>query len=98
MLVELGIVAAQPLQRHRRVLLLLVAIVLEDGAQFGIVGRLGALVVPVDGLKFLHQRDDGAMTVDDLGSQLAGILVQHVTRHMPSLRPSDGEDTPAVWS
>ena len=51
-------------------------IVLEDGAQLGILGRLGALVVPVDGLQLLHQRNDGAMLVDDIGSQLGGIFVQ----------------------
>ncbi len=56
MLIELGIVASQPFQHHGRMLLLLVAIVLEDGAQFGIVGRPDTLVVPVDGLQLLHQR------------------------------------------
>ena len=82
MLVQLGIVAAQPLQHHHRMLFLLVAIMLEDGAQFGIAGGLGALVVPVDGLEFLHQRDNGAVMVDDLRSQLFGIFMQRFTRHL----------------
>ena len=88
MLRQGGIAAAQPFQRHRRVLLLLVAIVLEDGAQLGIAGRLGALVVPVDGLQLLHQRDDGAVLVDDLGPELAGVFVQRFTRHAVALQPS----------
>ena len=79
------IAAAQPFQRHRRVLLLLVAIVLEDGAQLGIARRLGALVVPVDGLELLHQRDDGAVLVDDFRAELAGVFVQRFTRHAVAL-------------
>ena len=75
MLRQSRIAAAQPFQRHRRVLLLLVAIVLEDGAQLGIAGRLGALVVPVDGLQLLHQRDDGAVLVDDFRAELAGVFM-----------------------
>src|SRR5882757_2332224 len=65
---ELGIAAAQPFQHHGGVLLLLVAIVLEDGPQLGIGRGLGALVVPVDGLQLLHQGDDGAVLVDGVGT------------------------------
>ena len=69
---QLGIAAAKPFQRHRRVLLLLVAIVLEDGAQIGIACGLGALVVPVDGLQLFHQGHDGAMGIDRLGADHLG--------------------------
>ena len=88
MLGKLGIVAAQPLQRHRGVFLLLVAIVLENGAQFGIAGGLGALVVPVDRLQFLHQRDDGAMLVDDRRAELVGVFMQDFARHPFALQRS----------
>ena len=37
--VEHGVVAAQPLERHRRVLLLLVAVVREDRRELGVAGR-----------------------------------------------------------
>src|SRR3954451_2576663 len=42
-LVQLGVATAEPFQRHRRVLLLLVAVVGEDGAQLGVVGGVDAL-------------------------------------------------------
>ena len=74
-LVQFRVVAAQPLQHHHGVLFLLVAVVLHDGAQLGIVRGLGALVVPIDSLELLHQRDDGAVMIDDLGTELPGILV-----------------------
>ena len=76
MLIHLGIVATYPFERHRGMLFFLVAIVLEDGAELGARGGLGALVVPVDGLQLLHERNDGAMLVDGEGVQLGGILMQ----------------------
>ncbi len=76
MLVELGIAAPQPFQRHRRVFLFLVAIVFEDGAQFGVGGGLGALVVPVDGLRFFHEGNDRAMAIYDLGAEFGRVFVQ----------------------
>ena len=88
MLREFGIAAAQPFQHHRRVLLLLVAIVLEDGAQIGIACRLGALVVPVDGLELFHQGNDGAVLVDNFRPELVGVFVQHFTRHTSALQYS----------
>ena len=82
------IVAAEPFQRHGRVLLFLVAVVLEDGAQLGIARGLGALIVPVDRLELFHQRDDRAMLVDDFRPEFAGVFVQRFTRHVLSLQPS----------
>ncbi len=80
-LVELGVVAAEPLQRHRRVLLLLVAVVGEDGGELGVVGGVDALVVPVDRLQLLHDRHDRPMVVDRRRTELAVVLVQPFTGH-----------------
>ena len=76
MLIHLGIVATYPFERHRGMLFFLVAIVLEDGAELGARGGLGALVVPVDGLQLLHDRGYGAMLVDRVGADLRGIFVE----------------------
>ncbi len=88
MLGEFRIAAAQPFKRHRGMLLLLVSIVLEDGAQLGIARRLGALVVPVDSLELFHQGNDGAVLVDDLRPELVGVFVQQFTRHASALQYS----------
>jgi hypothetical protein len=62
------------------VLLLLVAVVGEDGAQLVVARRIDPLVVPVHRFQLLHQRDDGAMPVDGGRRQLGFILVQRIAR------------------
>src|SRR5215468_2578993 len=52
-LVELLVVAPDPLEGHRGVLLLLVAIVREDLLQRLVAGSIDPLIVPVDGLQLL---------------------------------------------
>ena len=61
--------------------LLLVAVVGEDFPQFAVGGGRDALVVPVDGLEFLHERRDGAMALDDVGRQQFKRLVESFARH-----------------
>src|SRR5579872_4615480 len=79
--IEGRVAATQPLEHHRRVLLLLVAVMRKHGLEI-VIGRGGdALVVPVDSLQFLHQRTDGAMLVDDLGAERLGVFVQGLARH-----------------
>src|SRR5262249_24385630 len=74
--VEGGVVAAQPLERYRRVLFLVVPVVLEDRPQLVVVAGGGALVVPVDRLELLHDRDGRSMAIDRLRPQLLRRLVQ----------------------
>ena len=62
--VELGVAAAQPLEGHGGVLLLVVAVVGQDGGQALVRGGLGPLVVPVDRLELLGQRLHGAVVVE----------------------------------
>ena len=50
-------------------LLLLVAVVLEDRPERVVARRGGALVVPVDRLELLHQRMDRAVLIHHLGGQ-----------------------------
>ena len=88
MLRELGIAAAQPFEDHRCVFLLFVAIVFEDGAQVGMFGGPGPLIVPVHGLEFFHQRHDGPVLVDDLRPELVGVFVQRFARHASTLQYS----------
>ena len=73
-LVELRVVAAQPLEGHGEVLLLLVAVVGEHLGQLGVGGRRDPLVVPVDGLELLHDRHDRPVAVDDVGRE--AVLVE----------------------
>jgi hypothetical protein len=61
--VEHRIVAPDPFERHRRMLDLLVAVVRENRAKIGIGAGVDALVVPVDRLQLLDQRDDRAMEI-----------------------------------
>src|SRR5690606_19212347 len=78
MTIEDGIATAEPLENHRRVLLLLVAVVREDLLEVLIVRCVDPLRVPIDGLELLHQRANRAMAVDDgLAHRLAS-LVQNV--------------------
>ncbi len=83
MAVEDRIVAAQPLQGHGGVLLLLVPVVGEHGGQVGVVGGLHPLVVPVDGLQLLLDGHDGTMPVDGLGRQsVLGLVQPCALRHV----------------
>src|SRR5262245_34282817 len=84
--IELRVVPAEPLERHRGVLLLLVTIVGENLLQLVVSRRVDALVVPVDGFQLLAQRRGGAVAVDGVGPQLRGVLVQSLARrHGPSV-------------
>src|SRR5262249_43135237 len=74
--VQRRVVAPQPLERHRRVLLLVVAVVLEDRPELVVGGCDRPLVVPVDRLELLHDRDGRAVTVDRLGPKRLRRLVQ----------------------
>ncbi|NWG73298.1 MAG: hypothetical protein HXY24_01580 [Rubrivivax sp.] len=58
LVVEGAVVAADPLEQHRGVLLLLVAVVHEDGAKLRVLADVDALVAPVDRLQLLGQRLD----------------------------------------
>src|SRR5262249_46198271 len=75
-LVEPHIVAPDPLEGHRGVLLLLVAIVRQDLLQRLVAGGVDPLVVPVDGLQLLAQRRESTVTVDRLRLEQLRILVQ----------------------
>ena len=68
--VEDRIVPAQPLEGHRGVLLLLVAIVREHCCQALVAGGGDPLVVPVDRLELLLDRRDRPVPVDRAGRQL----------------------------
>ena len=63
---EQRVAAPQPLQGHRCMLALVVAVVAEHRCERHVVGGLHPLVVPVDRLQLLGQRDDGPMTIDGL--------------------------------
>src|SRR5207248_8819192 len=80
---EDGILATDPFEEHRRVLLLLVAVVLEDRAQLAVLGRVDALAVPVDRLQLLDDAHDRAVHVACLLTQQLERLVEHlgVFRH-----------------
>jgi hypothetical protein len=81
MLVELGVMAAQPFEHHGGVLLFLVAVVRQDFLEFRVGGGVDALVVPIHRLQFLHQRGHGAVPVDGFRAQLAGAFVQGFASH-----------------
>ena len=75
MAIEDGIVATQPLEGHGRVLLLLVAVVGEDGRELRVGGDRDTLVVPVDGLELLHDRRDRPVPVDHLRREPGRVTV-----------------------
>jgi hypothetical protein len=62
-LVEHRVVPAQPLERHHAVLDLFVAVVQQHGLQGAGPSRRRALLVPVDGLQLLDERDQRAMQI-----------------------------------
>src|SRR5690606_21724446 len=81
---EGGIAAADPFEHHRRVLLLLVAVVDEDRAELRVFAGVGPLVVPVVRLQLLHERDDRPVHVPRLVRMLVGRLVVSDARHCAS--------------
>src|SRR4029450_1690639 len=76
LLVQSGVVAPQPFEGHRRVLLLIVPVVLENRPELVVVAGGGARVVPVARLQPLHDRAGRPVPVDPLGPQLLRGLVQ----------------------
>lgn len=82
MLVELRILAADPLERHRGVLFLFVAVVGEDAGEIRVVGGVDPLRVPVDGLELFDERRDCAMHLARLGSQRLARFVEGRVRHV----------------
>ena len=82
----MGVAAAQPLERHRGVLLLLVHVVDEDLAERRVLRRGGALRVPIHRFELLHERRQRAVLVDELLVELVGGFVQphRAPRHMLS--------------
>ena len=75
-LVEHRVLAAHPLEAHRGVLGLLVAVVREHRPQLGVARRVDALLVPVHGLELLHERDQPAVPVERLRAEVLPRLVQ----------------------
>ena len=81
-LVERRVAASEPLEGHRGVLFLLVAVVGEDVGQAGVGGGLDPLVVPVDGLELLAQRGHGPVVVDGVLVEELRRFVQPFARHV----------------
>src|SRR5262245_50218204 len=73
---------AQPLERHGRVLLLLVAIVRQDGTELAVLRRVDALIVPIDGFELLAERGVRAVPLDGCRREQRSVLMQPNTgRH-----------------
>jgi hypothetical protein len=64
LLAEARVAAADPFQHHGRMLLLLVTIVGQDGAQLVILGGVDPLVVPIHCFQLFHQRPERAVHVE----------------------------------
>ena len=79
--IDLGVAAAQPFQRHHGVLDLFVSVVEQHRPQGLFLGGVGALLVPVDRLKLLDQRFDGAVKVLGRLGQEVGRLVVTLVAH-----------------
>ncbi len=79
--VEDGVAAPEPLERHRRLILLFVAVVSQDLAEGGVVGGVDPLVVPVDRGELLHDRGDGPVAVDGARREQLGGFVQPFAGH-----------------
>jgi hypothetical protein len=62
-------------------LLFLVAVVLEDGAQLRILAGIHALVVPVHRFEFFHQRNDRPVHVPCFGAKCFDRLVITLIGH-----------------
>ena len=80
---EAGAVPAEPLQVHHGVLDLLVAVVDEDGAQLGVGAGLGALLVPVDRLELLDERDEAAVELLGAPGEPLDRFVVTLAAHVP---------------
>ena len=73
--VEDGVAAAEPLEGHRRVLFLFVAVVGEHLPEGGILGGVDPLVVPVDRGQFLHDGGNRPVAIDGARrEQLGGLM------------------------
>src|SRR5262249_40636145 len=70
------IVATDPLEHHRRVLLLFLTVVQQDRAQRAVVSGIRALAVPVDRLELLHQAHERPMHVPRAGCEMLLRLVK----------------------
>src|SRR5437899_6057126 len=81
LLVQLGIVQAEPFEDHGGMLQLLVGVVQQDRLEARIVAVVGALAVPVDRVEFLLQRGDGVVDVQRLTAQLLARDVQGFAGH-----------------
>jgi hypothetical protein len=53
----------------------LVPVMFEDGLEFRVLACMRALVVPVDGFQFLHQRHHGSMHIARFSGQFLSRLV-----------------------
>lgn len=63
-------------------LLLLIAVVFQDGLERCVLADFRPLVVPIDGFQLFHERDDRAMHVARFGRQLFHRLVVTDTGHL----------------
>src|SRR5262249_4378995 len=81
MTVQDRVMATQPLQRHRGMLLFLVPVVGEYCCQRCVVGRRYSLVVPVDSLQLPFKRTDRSMAVNRRRVERVDRLVETFARH-----------------
>jgi hypothetical protein len=88
-------VAADPLEHHAGVLLLLVAIVREHRGELGVVAGVDALRVPIHRVELFDQRAQRAVHLARLGAQRVGGLVE-LRRCHPIQRSNRRADEPAV--
>jgi hypothetical protein len=72
-----------PLEHHHGVLDLFILVVDEHGAEVGVGAGLGALLIPVDRLELLFERDDRAMQILRGLRQKLGRLVEIFASHAP---------------
>src|SRR3990172_3252889 len=72
--VERRITAPDPLQHHGRVFLFLIAVMRKNGAQFGVLAGIDALVIPVNCFQLLHQGNNGAMHVTRFLAQVCLVI------------------------
>ena len=60
---------------------LLVGVVQQDGLERLVVGVVGALLVPVDGLELFHEGHDGVVHVQGLGAETVARDMEFGGRH-----------------
>jgi hypothetical protein len=63
------------------VLQFLVRVVQQDRLELGVVGVVGALIVPIDGLELFHQRRDGVVHLLGMVAQLLDGDMKANARH-----------------